>query len=187
MYKFDNMTTEQLNENDKKEFDYEIDYMEDEYTTIKTSPFIVELNNKKVKLHTYIKHIDLSSYNDNNEHIVELGVVPDFKSLSKNIKDNILSQFDDNDKEYYKKNTSALLQDIILQGYSITLHSETTTNKDNVENLINSAIAIHRCVEGLIGFDLDKYQNRIGNTGWDYLESYCNGKDLVKLAMKRFK
>ena len=38
MYKFDNMTTEQLNETSKKEFDYEIDYMEDEYTTIKTNP-----------------------------------------------------------------------------------------------------------------------------------------------------
>lgn len=187
MYKFDNMTTKQLNENDKKEFDYEIDYMEDEYITIKTNPFIVELNNKKVKLHTYIKHTDLSNYDNYNEHIVEIGVVPDFKSLSKNKRDDILSQFDDTDKEYYKKNTNDLLQDVMTSGYFITLHSETTTNKDDVENLINSAIAVHHCVEGLIGFDLDRYQNRLGNTGWDYLEDYCEGKDLIKLAMKRFK
>ena len=186
-YTFDNMTTETFNEADRKEFNYEIDYIDEEYTTIKTNPFVVELNNKKVKLHTYIKHIDMSEYDDSNEHIIELGVLPDFKSLSKNIKDDILSQFTDDDKEYYKKNTDDLLQDVMNLGYFVALHSETTTNENEVENLINSAIVVHHCVEGLIGFDLDKYQNRLGNTGWDYLESYCNGKDLVKLAMKRFK
>ena len=182
-YKFDNMTTETLNENDRQEFQ-EIEY---ENTLVKTNPFIVELNNKKVKLHTYIKDTDMSEYGDSNEHIIELGVVPDFKSLSKNKKEDILSQYTDDDKEYYKKNTDALLMDVLMQGYFITLHTETTTDENEVENLINSAIAVHHCVEGLIGFDLDKYQNRLGNTGWDYLEDFCNGKDLIKLAMKRFK
>lgn len=185
MYKFSNMTTETFNENEKNNF-LEYDY---ENILIKKDFFTVELNNKRVKLHTYIKYIDMSEFadDDTNEHIVELGIVPDFKSLSKNKKENILSQFTDEHKEYYKKNTNELLMDVFMQGYFITLHSEATTNKDDVENLINSAIAIHHCVEGLIGFELDRYQNRLGNTGWDYLENYCNGKDLTKLAMKRFK
>ena len=182
-YKFDNMTTETFNENEKNNF-LEFDY---ENTLVKKEFFTVELNNKKVKLHTYIKDIDMSEYDNSNEHIIELGVMPDFKSLSKNKKEDILSQFTDDDKEYYKKNTNELLMDVLMQGYFITLHTETTTNENEVENLINSAIAVHHCVEGLIGFDLDKYQNRIGNTGWDYLEDFCNGKDLIKLAMKRFK
>lgn len=186
-YEFDGISTEHFNEADRKEFDYEIDYSDDDYIMIKTNTFVVELDRKKVKLHTYIKHTDLSNYDDTDEQIVEIGVMPDFKSLSKNTRENILSQFDDDDKEYYKKNTNALLQDVMLEGYFITLRSETTTDKNEVEHLIDSAVAVHHSIEGLIGFELDRYQNRLGNTGWDFLSSYCEGKDLIKLAMKRFK
>lgn len=29
--------------------------------------------------------------------------------------------------------------------------------------------------------------NRTGNTGWDFLSDYCEGADLLKLAMDRYK
>lgn len=38
----------------------------------------------------------------------------------------------------------------------------------------------------LIGFELDRYVNRIGNTGWDFLSDYCEDQDLIKLAIARF-
>jgi hypothetical protein len=62
-----------------------------------------------------------------------------------------------------------------------------TVQEDEVEHTIDSAMAVRHAVSGLIGFELDRHINAIGNTGWDYLSDYCEDQDLLQLAIARFK
>jgi hypothetical protein len=119
------------------------------------------------------------------EHIITIGVVPAFESLTEKHQEDILSQFMEEDRVFYKNNTDALLFDIILYGFGITLRNETVENPEDVEDKVNSAIAVRHAVSGLIGFELDRYVNRIGNTGWDFLANYCNDEDLTANAMAK--
>ena len=179
-YEFDGISTEQFNEQDRELFTEYYDGI-----LIEKDNFTVELDSKEVKLHLYIEHIDMSEYEDTDDQIISIGVVPAFESLSEEHQQDILGQFTDEDKEYFKNHTDELLQDSISYGFGITLRSETV-KEDDVENKINSAIAIRHAVSGLIGFELDRCMNRIGNTGWDFLADYCNDADLIQMACSRF-
>ena len=90
------------------------------------------------------------------------------------------------EKERMLANPAALLYDILVYGYKIALHTETTEDLNKVDHLIKSAVAVSPCVSGLIGFDLDRVFNRIGNTGWDFLSNYCENANLVQLAMNKY-
>lgn len=154
-------------------------------TLLKNDTFTVELDDKDVELHTYIEDIDMAEYDsDSTDHIISIGVVPTFKSLSKKHQERILEQFMPEDRELLSN--AALTHEGLLYGFGITLHSVTVKDLDKVEHTIDSAVAVHGAVEGLIGFDLDRYQNRIGSTGWDYLNDYCNDVDLVQVALGRY-
>ena len=82
---------------------------------------------------------------------------------------------------------TTLIHEGMLYGFGIPLHTVTVTDLDKVEHTVNSAIAVHYAVEGLIGFDLDKHINRLGSTGWDFLNDYCCDKDLIAVALDRYK
>lgn len=184
-YEFNGISTEQFNEEDKQNF---IEYDYGENILIEKSSLTVELENKDVQLYLYINDIDMAEYDDTNEHVIEIGVVPDFESLSEKHQEDILSQFSlEEDREYYKNNTASLLPEIISYGLGITLRCETIENPEEVENKINSAIAVRYAVTGLIGFELDRYVNRIGNTGWDMLNEYCCDVDSLQTALTRYK
>lgn len=181
-YEFDGINTKSYNEQDRQNFmEYEFDNL-----LIDKTSFTVELDDKEVKLHLYIEDIDMSEYDNTDEHIISIGVVPAFESLSAKHQEDILSQFSEDDREFYKNNTDCLLFDSITYGFGIILRSETVTNPDDVEYKVNSAIAVRSAVSGLIGFELDRYMNCIGNTGWDFLSDYCMNVDLIKTAMARF-
>ena len=174
-YEFDNMTTE--------------DFKED----IKKTPFTVELENKEVELHIYIEDLDMGEYGEDTGHYISIGVIPSYNSLSDDNKNNIISQFMPEDQKAMLEDPFSLLFDNFLYGFHVMLHNEHIPfNEDEdkmlseVEYKINSAMATHNAVEGLIGFDLDKYVNRIGNTGWDFLEDFCSDKDLITTALARF-
>ena len=66
------------------------------------------------------------------------------------------------------------------------MRSVTVTNENEVEHVIKSAKATYTAVTGLIGFELDKMRNRIGNTGWDLLDEYCNDADILQVALNRY-
>ena len=154
---------------------------------IKNKPFTVELEDKDVELHIYIEDIDMAEYDDCEDHIISIGVVPAFKSLSKKHQEDLLGQYDmAEDREELKEDTVWQLQDAISYGFGIPLHTVTVTDLDKVEHTIDSAVAVHNAVEGLIGFDLDKMVNRLGSTGWDYLDDYCCDKDLIQAALARY-
>ena len=182
-YKFSTMTAEQFNEQDMDNFTNYFDTV-----WISKEPFTVELDTKDIKLHLFIEYLDMSEcIADCNTQYVSIGVIPTFDSLSDKHKNDILSQFAEEDREHYKNNPTTLLYDIMTYGFKITLHTETTENVDDVDHLIKSAVAVSPCVRGLIGFDLDRMFNRIGNTGWDFLSDYCEGADLLQLATDRYK
>lgn len=183
-YEFNGISTEQFNEQDKQNF---IEYDYGEKYLIEKSSLTVELENKDVQLHLYIRDIDMSEYEDTNEHIIEIGVVPSFESLSEKHQEDILSQFMEEDREYFKNNTGSLLPEIIFYGLGITLRCETVENPEDVEDKINSAIAVRYAITGLIGFELDRYVNRIGNTGWDMLNEYCCDVDSLQTVLARYK
>ena len=181
-YKFSTMTAEQFNEQDMDNFTNYFDTV-----WISKEPFTVELDTKDIKLHLFIEYLDMSEcIADCNTQEISIGVIPTFDSLSDKHKNDLLSQFTAEDREQYKANPTTLLYDILCYGFKITLHTETTEDLNKVDHLIKSAVAVSPCVSGLIGFDLDKMQNRIGNTGWDLLSDYCEGADLLKLAMDRY-
>ena len=178
-FEFDGMSTD--NYTDIKEF---IEF-QDSGLIIETVPFTVELDNKEVELYLYIEDLDMSEYDTTTDHIVSIGVIPSFDSLSEKNKESILDQFMPEDRESMLEDKEGLLFDIFLYGMHVSLKSETV-DESEAEHKVESAIACRHAVSGLIGFDLDRYQNRIGNTGWDFLSSYCEDKDLIKTALARF-
>ena len=181
-YKFSTMTAERFNEQDMDNFTNHFDTI-----WISKEPFTVELDTKKIKLHLFIEYLDMSEcIADCNTQEVSIGIVPTFDSLSEEHKNQILRDYTADEKERMLANPAALLYDILVYGYKIALHAETTEDLNKVDHLIKSAVAVSPCVSGLIGFDLDRVFNRIGNTGWDFLSNYCENANLVQLAMNKY-
>lgn len=181
-YKFSTMTAERFNEQDMDKFTNHFDTI-----WISKESFTVELDTKKIKLHLFIEYLDMSEcIADCNTQEVSIGIVPTFDSLSEEHKNQILSQYTADEKERMLANPATLLYDILVYGYKIALHTETTEDLNKVDHLIKSAVAVSPCVSGLIGFDLDRVFNRIGNTGWDFLSNYCENANLVQLAMNKY-
>ena len=59
---------------------------------------------------------------------------------------------------------------------------------DTVKHTVHSAVAVLSAYGGMCGFYLDRYQNRIGSTGWDYLNEWCgDGTDFCQAALNRWK
>ena len=179
-YEFNGISTNQYE--DIKDF---IEY-QDQGLIIETVPFIVELEDKEVELHLYIEDLDMGEYGEDTGHVVSIGVIPAFDSLSKKSQDKILDQFMPEDRASMLENKDSLLFDIFLYGMHVSLRSQTEEDEDKVEHLIKSAIAVRRGVSGLIGFELDRCQNLLGNTGWDFLDDYCCDKDLIQTALARY-
>lgn len=182
IYEFDGMTTEQYNSEDRKNF---YDYMTSRGFLIDKQPINVILNDNEIELYLYIEYLNMSDYGDYDEHIVSMGVIPSFESLSKTNQVKILDQFSNEDKMYFEKHANELLTDIIDYGFNISLKTETVIESE-VKYTIESAITTRYGVKGLIGFELDKRVNMIGNTGWDLLESYCNDVDIIQIALNRY-
>ena len=181
-YEFSNMKTNTLTDEIKQEF-------KKYYANIwiNTHSFKVELDTKEVDLHVYISITDMSEFTyDSDEYLVTLGVIPSFNSLTDSCQKTILNQFTDEDRERFLKDKEHLLMEILDYGYTIQLHNEKIMS-DNLIDTIDSAMAISPCIRGLIGFELDKIINKIGNTGWDLLRDFCEGIDLIRVALGRYK
>ena len=178
-FEFSGMSTD--NFVDIKEF---IEF-QDSGLMIETVPFTVELENKEVELYLYIEDLDMSEYDTTTDHVISIGVIPSFDSLSEKNKETILDQFMPEDRERMLEDKEMLLYNIFTYGMHVSLKAETVKESE-AEHKVQSAIAVRHAVSGLIGFDLDRYQNRIGNTGWDFLSSFCEDTDLIKTALARF-
>ena len=175
-YKFSAMTAEQ---SDKQNIENFYSYFNTVW--ISKEPFIVELNSKEVELHLFIERMDMSEYIEHcNTQEVVMGIIPSFNSLSEKYKNEILNQYTADKKEYMKVSPILLLPDILFYGLNIPLYTEATEDANKTDYLIKSAMAVSSGVTNLIGFNLDKTFNIIGNTGWDLLSSYCEDQMILK-------
>ena len=179
-YEFDGISTDGFNPEDRKEFE---EFYEN--ILVEKAPFEVELENKNVMLHLFIEDIDMSEYGDSDDHIITIGVVPSFESLSDKHKEDILSQFMEEDRQGMLEDTFGLVQDNMSYGFSVPLHEERV-RPEEVEHTIESAIAVRHAISGLIGFELDRPRNMIGSTGWDLLNDYCDDVDLLTATLSRY-
>jgi hypothetical protein len=76
------------------------------------------------------------------------------------------------------------VNDMCDYGLQVPMASETVKGIDGdaplesgaVKDLLRTASYCLDGIGGLVGFYLDRPANRIGNTGWDFLESFVTGK-----------
>ena len=178
-YEFDGISTENYNAQDREQYtDF---YSQD---MLNRNTFTVELEDKEIQLHLFIEDLDMAEYEDNTDHVITLGVVPDFDSLSEKHQQDILSQFSDEDHATLLSDKMTLTHEGLMYGFGIPLHS-VTVSPDEVEHTIESAIAVQTGVSGLIGFELDRPRNMIGNTGWDFLDDYCCDRPFLDKVLSR--
>lgn len=75
--------------------------------------------------------------------------------------------------------------DVLSYGCGVLMGMESVKS-DVIEDVyLNEIATATECVDSLRGFYLDRYQDKMGATGWDYLEDYINGDDAVKRALNR--
>lgn len=66
------------------------------------------------------------------------------------------------------------------------VEGDNPLDTDAVKNKVNCAVVCFDLYGSLCGFYLDRYQNRIGSTGWDYLNEWCHDIDSCKAALDRW-
>lgn len=105
-----------------------------------------------------------------------LYLVPTFNSLSRAKRQSVKDFASD----------SPNIADVFDCGIHVLLASECRDGgfDKSVADDIASVVDI---IDGLRGFYLDGYQNRIGSTGWDYLYDFVKDVDCFKAALDRFK
>ena len=79
------------------------------------------------------------------------------------------------------------IYDVRSYGLGVLFGSTKTNGKNVNEDTIDAIANAMPTMDRLRGFYLDKIQNLIGNSGWDYLNEYINGIDATKVALDRYK
>lgn len=64
--------------------------------------------------------------------------------------------------------------DLYLYGSSVTAHEESCMGTES-DDLLKYASGLRDCVEGMVGFILDRPVTRAGTTGWDCAERWLTG------------
>ena len=65
------------------------------------------------------------------------------------------------------------------------INVESLLSKEGEEILSKAGVCID-LIDSMRGFYLDKFENGLGNTGWDFLKELVYNESSVNLAMKRF-
>ena len=114
---------------------------------------------------------------ENNECYYQVRIVPTFDSLHQSRKDKVVD---------FCGCEQVSISDMIGYGMSVIMDSTSSENGydqkvvDNIAQVIDS-------IDSFFGFYLDKYQNRIGTTGWDMIYDFIKGKDWVKATFDRLR
>lgn len=72
------------------------------------------------------------------------------------------------------------INDISSYGCNVCMGTEVVDNEDIEDTYLDKIASVYEVIDSLRGFYLDKYVNRIGNTGWDMLDDFINGNDFIK-------
>ena len=124
---------------------------------------------------------------DTGDYSVSLLLVPTFESLCKEKREGVLDCTGVDED-------SVTLYDVISYGISVPLgnvsvkHNGKSMDKcEGLQEKLRAIANVFESIDGLRGFYLDRYVNRIGTTGWDLLHDYVNGKDFIKATLDRYK
>lgn len=97
-----------------------------------------------------------------------LELVPCADSLCEKKRNDIISSCGCEDEEIS-------IYDIVSYGCSVSMGCESVESEEIDERYFDLIASVFETTDRLRGFYLDKYVNRIGNTGWDLLEDFING------------
>lgn len=135
-----------------------------------------------------IEVMDLREFCDEDKVTVNLLIVPTLQSLSEKNRKSVLEGFGDDVPTY------DITPDIVMTGCSIPLGGEAfEVGEDDywedhgeIRECLNGIANIFETINSMRGFWLDRIQNGIGNTGWDFLHDYINDKPFQEAAFKRY-
>ena len=107
-----------------------------------------------------------------------LYLVPTFDSLCKSKQESIAEYAD----------IEPTIEDILSYGISVLMGHEMVESTDTIDmDKVNCIASVLWSIDGLRGFNLDAYKNRIGTTGWDLLNDYILGIDAIQTTLARYK
>lgn len=134
-----------------------------------------------------IEVADGNTWDGENDYYVGLSVVPTFDSLCNKKKENILDSacVEECDVNIY---------DVFSKGYALSIGYEKYPTNDipmdehkEVMSALDSIASVFETINAMRDFYFDRYVNRIGNTGWDFLNDYINDIPFTDRLMKRYK
>lgn len=131
----------------------------------------VGLSEKDIEVWVALKVTDLSEfmssddYKEDERFVVEVICVPTPESLTESARESV-TYGDDFEPNIY---------DIDSYGYSVSLWQQACAEGE-VEGVLEKAAEDAKGIKTMIGFNLDKPYNRMGDDGWSILESACEGK-----------
>ena len=131
--------------------------------------------------------IDGCTWDGEDVYYIDFVLVPTYDSLGEKHKKSVLSSacVDECDVNIY---------DVLADGVSLFLGSETFSTNDvpmdeneEVMGALDSIASVFELINSIRGFYFDRYVNKIGNTGWDFLNDYINDIPFTDSLMKRYK
>ena len=120
--------------------------------------------------------------------LVELILVPDYKDLTEENKENIKDYNGYSDGEISE---GWMWMDVLDYSFAVSMCAESIDNptddirdewveSEPIKALVESAVAVYESVDSIRGFYLDRAWNMVGTTGWDTLKNAVLGERLFK-------
>ena len=136
------------------------------------------IDDKEIKSDLYIRVINMKEATgdaqfDDEPYFAELLLLPKLNEISNNVWKSIAESNSMSIAEIKKSKYAPV--DVMSYGYSIRLQEESGSDPEKLINELAKNAPAHAF---MIGFDLDRPWNQIGNTGWDTLKEITTGKKL---------
>lgn len=146
-------------------------------------------DDKQIDFRLAVEVMDSAEYTDEDKHInTILALVPSFECLNEKHKKSVaemcgytLDEYLEYQKDY--KDDFIAYADIFDYGMYCTFGYEAepyetpcrcVTDYDYTKQVLEAIANVYPVFGRLVGFYLDKAQNRIGETGWSYLKDWCD-------------
>ena len=122
-----------------------------------------------------------------DDYFIDLMVVPTYDSLGNKHKKCVL--------EYGSvEECDVNIYDVVTEGFSLSIGSKSLPTDgtpmdehEGVLSVLDSIASVFELINSMRGFYFDRYVNRMGNTGWDFLNDYINDIPFTDSLMKRYK
>lgn len=132
-----------------------------------------------------IEVVDLREFCSENKVTVNLMIVPTLQSLSEKNRNSILRDFGGDVSTY---DIARYGLKVALGGEEFDIDDEDSDweDREEIRECLNGIANIFETINGMRGFWLDRIQNGIGNTGWDFLNDYINDQSFTEAAFNRY-